>query len=105
MSPSAGDSEDIPDIDPTVRALAIALKSVKSSGTTPNNQHGDLFDNAGHTANRYFLNLENPKNRLLEKVRRPLSRASNRVNVASASSRSGSNKQKSRNFEIVVTTT
>lgn len=100
---SAGIWEDSLDMDPTVRAFAIALKSVKSSGTRANNQHGNFCDKVGLTANRCFLNPENPNNRLPEKVRRLVSHKSrsSMENVAAASSRPRNNEQKSSDFKIV----
>lgn len=77
MSSSGGDSGDSPHLDPTVRAFALTLKSVNSTGTEPNNPHGDLCDKAGH-----FANPETPNNRLPGKVRRVLSHQSSRAKVA-----------------------
>lgn len=102
MLSNTSDSEDSSDIDTTVRAFAIALKSVKSSGTAPNNEHCELFERAGHIANRYSLHPENPDYRLPEKVRRLPYHKSISVDVGDASSGTRNNEQNLPTLKFLV---
>lgn len=62
----ADDNES--DIDSTVRALAAALKSVKNNRNS-SKIHCDFCDRDGHTAERCWLNPENPNNKLPQKTK------------------------------------
>ena len=72
LAHNESDSDDGSDIETTVRALAAAIKSVKSDHGSSNNYHCDFCDRDGHTEERCHLNPANPNNRLPQKVRQML---------------------------------
>ena len=64
------DSDDGSDLGNAARAIAAALRSVKSDRqSTDNGHHCDFCDRPGHTDDRCYLNPENPNNKLPPKVR------------------------------------
>ena len=64
------DSDDNVEIEQVSRALAAALKGLKSDrGGASSKYHCDFCDKDGHTEDRCHLNPDNPNNRLPPKVR------------------------------------
>lgn len=61
------DESDNSDIESKVRALTVALKSVKS-GNSKIQLHCNFCDKSGHTEDRCYLNPDNPNNKLPPKV-------------------------------------
>jgi len=62
------DESDTSDIESTVRAFTVALRSMRS-GTTTNKLHCDFCDKSGHTEDRCYINPDNPDNKLSQKAR------------------------------------
>lgn len=66
-SQTMNEETDTTDMDPAARAFTVALKSMKNNGNT--RYHCSFCDRAGHSAERCFINPDNPNNRLDPKGR------------------------------------
>ena len=106
-SKKSNDSDES-DIDPTAKAIAAALQTMGKSGSIKSgNHHCDFCDRPGHTADRCFVNPDNPDNHLPQSLRDKLSTSSSRVshaNVATSRSKTSRNQEKCEIAGMVVGT-
>lgn len=85
LSDDGDDSEDNSDLESTVRAFTVALKSanyVRTDGSRTH--HCEFCDKDGHTEDRCYLNPDNPNNKLPPKVRQMLSKSSKKGTATAA---------------------
>jgi len=83
-------ADDSSDVEITARALAVALKSIKSERPNKNSSHHCTFcDRSGHTEDRCFMNPDNPNNKLTPKMLELMTSGSKKSAPTSAKGKSG----------------